>query len=84
MDVGLTNEQEIADIIFNSDDSVLNDMIRNARNRNYEIDYLVFKVSADINTHYESFLMNAATASDRKTYLFERIKGELRYYAGVE
>lgn len=84
MIVGLTSEEEVAEIIFNSIDPVLNDMIRKAEGRNYEIGHLVLRISADINTHYEPYLMNRATALDRKKYLFQRIMGELSYYAGSD
>jgi len=78
---GLTTIEEVAEIIFNSDDSELNDMLQKAKTRNYEIEQLVWRISADINGHHGLHLESPSTAPDRKEYLFGLIKSELSYYA---
>lgn len=81
MDTGPTTKEEIAEIIFNSSDSELNDMLQKAKTRNYEVNHLVLKIAADINGHYGHRLENSVTSTDRKDYLFKLIKSELAYYA---
>lgn len=77
-----TTKEEIADIIFNSVDPELNDMLQKAKSNNYEIDHLIWKMSADINGHFsEQLAANSTSASSRKSYLFKQIKSELVYYA---
>ena len=82
MNNGPTTVEEIADVIFNLADPELNDMLQNAQKNNYEIDYLLWKMSADINGHFGDRLTDASTsAPSRKSFLFEKIKSELVYYA---
>jgi hypothetical protein len=80
MQAGLTTIEEVAEIIFNSTDSELNDMLQKARARNYEIDQLIRRISADINAYHRLDLENSSTARNRKEYLFGLIKSELSYY----
>jgi hypothetical protein len=76
-----TTEEEIAEIIFNSNDSVLNDMLQSAKNNNYEINQLVWRIAADINGHYSDHFARHRSSDERGRFLFERIKEELKYYA---
>ena len=73
MEVGLTTIEEVAEIIFILTDSELNDMLQKAKTRNYEIEQLVWRISAIINGHHGFHLENSGTAPDRKEYLFELI-----------
>lgn len=81
MKTGPTSKEEIAELIFNSADSELNDMLQHAKERNYDINQLVWRMAADINGHYGLQLSNPETATDRKDYLHQLIKRELKYYA---
>lgn len=79
---GLTTKEEIAEIIFNSDNPELNDMIQKAKVNNYEVNHLIWKIMADINTHYGDELITISkTFNTRKDFLFSKIKSELAYYA---
>jgi hypothetical protein len=80
MKKGLTTREEIADLIFNSEDPELNDMILAAKKRNYEISHLVWKIMADINGYFSGHLSITAGA-ERKAFLLEKIKTELAYFA---
>jgi hypothetical protein len=78
----LTTKEEVADIIFNSEDAELNDMLQQAKTHNYKIDYLIWKITIDINSHFESQLReNSGSRNARRSYLFRQIKRELVYYA---
>ena len=77
---GLTTREEIADLIFNSEDPELNDMILAAKKHNYEISHLVWKIVADINGYFSDH-PKVSTGAERKAFLQEKIKTELVYYA---
>jgi hypothetical protein len=81
MKPGLTTEEEIAEIIFNSPDTEMNDMLQKAKTRNYDISQLVWRIAADINGHHSIHLENPNHAPDRNEYLANLIKAELNYYA---
>ena len=81
MQTGFTTKEEIAEIIFNSSDSELNDMLQATKIRNYEINQLIWRIAADINGHHGLHLDNLDSAPDRNDYLFKLIKSELSYYA---
>ncbi|MBL7862181.1 MAG: hypothetical protein JNJ65_13530 [Cyclobacteriaceae bacterium] len=74
-------QEEIAEIIFNSIDPELNDMLQKAKSNNYEINYIIGKITVDINVHYLHHLItNSDSANSRKAFLFDKIKSELDYY----
>lgn len=52
MNTALTNREEIADIIFNSDNPELKIMLQRAMDNNYEIPHLMWSISVDINSHF--------------------------------
>jgi hypothetical protein len=80
--VGPTDNEEIADIIFKSDSSELSDLLLKSKKYNYDIDNLVGRITATINGDY-GMQLNAGSfpTSNRKEYLFKRIKNELAYYS---
>jgi hypothetical protein len=82
MDESRTTTEEVAEIIFNSSDSELNDMLQKAKTHNYDINNLVWRISVDINTHFsEQLAANSTSSQNRRTYLFKQMKSEFVYYA---
>jgi hypothetical protein len=80
MNTGDTTEEEIAELVFKSDDSELNDMMLTAKKYNYEIPHLIWKITIEINTYFGDQLQYV-DPDDRNSFLINKIKSEMNYYA---
>ena len=83
MPTQLVTCEEIADIVFNSEDSDLNDLLcRVIKGRKYNIQQLFIKIAVSINGSLPyNVRMGTATESDRHMLLQEKIRLDLTYYA---
>lgn len=79
---GEATQEEVAEIIFNSNNSELNDMLLKAKSNNHEVKHLIWKITVEINANYlHQLIENSDSFDSRKAYLFNKIKYMLVYDA---
>lgn len=77
----IATEKEIAELIFNSEDTELNDLFIKAKTRNYTVTHLIWKITIEINARSERLYPQLPIGSpDRAKYLREQIRYEMAYY----
>mgnify|MGYP005811472071 CR=1 FL=1 len=77
---GFVSEEEIAEIIFNSADFVLDDMLAKCTEVGFSIYGLIARLASDINAAYERDLAANTTTAARREFLEARIRIELMFY----
>ena len=83
MRFSLATKEEIADLIFNSDDPELNDLLCLAHEKSEDnIKGLLLRIAVDLNVWYASRLLNDLPfGSDRRSFLEDKVRRELKYHA---
>ena len=74
-------KQEIAEIIFNSHDFFLDELLTKCNNAGYAVDNLLGRLSDDINTRSEGDLRMFVSPVERREFLEQAIELELMFYA---
>ncbi|MGC3947552.1 MAG: hypothetical protein QM762_24110 [Chryseolinea sp.] len=74
-------KQEIAEIIFNSDDFFLDELVARCNHAGFPVDDLLSRLSADINTRSERDLRMSVSTNSRREFLEHAIEVELMFYA---
>jgi hypothetical protein len=70
-----TNKEEVRDLIFDTD------LYMMLPKKGYDIDYLFYCISADVNTHHVSNMGTQYDVGKKRTrWLIGRIHSELSYY----
>ena len=83
MRFSLATKEEIADLIFNSADPELNDLLRLAQEKSdANIKGLLLRIAVDLNVWYAPRLLNdLPLGKRRRSFLEEKVRGELMYHA---
>ncbi|HTF19494.1 MAG TPA: hypothetical protein VK658_15560 [Chryseolinea sp.] len=77
----LLSEAEIADIVFNSDDAELNDLLCYSQGK-HDFNGIFRNICLRINaTHSDMLLFGLDDSKARREFLREKIKRELMFYA---